>query len=43
MSETPFTIDSAVMPCSSLYASCTLRRRSVSSIAPLMASVSLSA
>ena len=27
MSETPFTIDSAVMPCSSLYASCTLRRQ----------------
>ena len=30
MSETPLTIDSGVMPCSSLYASCFARRRFVS-------------
>ena len=31
MSETPLTIVSGVMPCSSLYATCFARRRSVSS------------
>src|SRR5207302_1178645 len=39
MSDTPLTIDSGVIPCSSLYASCTRRRRSVSSSAPWIASV----
>ena len=43
MSETPLTIESGVVPCSSLYASWIARRRSVSSIAPLIASVILSA
>ncbi len=43
MSETPLTIDAAVMPCSSLYATWISRRRSVSSIAARIARVSLSA
>src|SRR5262249_17725132 len=43
MSETPFWIDAGVIPCSSLYASCFSRRRVVSSIAYLIASVYLSA
>ena len=43
MSETPFTIVSGVIPCSSLYASWTARRRFVSSSASLIASVCLSA
>ena len=42
MSETPFTIVSGVIPCSALYASCTSRRRFVSSSAPWIASVTLS-
>ena len=42
MSETPLTIDSGVIPCSSLYASWIARRRFVSSSAPWIASVSLS-
>src|SRR5581483_8100301 len=43
MSDTPLTIDAGVVPCSSLYASCFARRRFVSSIAPAIASVTLSA
>ena len=43
MSEIPFTIVAAVIPCSSLYASWISRLRSVSSIAAFMALVSLSA
>ncbi len=43
MSETPFEIDAGVIPCSSLYASWIARRRFVSSIASLIASVCLSA
>ena len=43
MSEMPLTIVSGVMPCSVLYARWISRRRSVSSIALRIASVSLSA
>ncbi len=43
MSETPFAIVSGTIPCSSLYASWTARRRFVSSSASLIASVCLSA
>ena len=43
MSDTPLTTDSGVIPFSSLYASCFSRRRFVSSSAPTIASVCLSA
>jgi hypothetical protein len=43
MSDTPLTIVSGVIPCSSLYVSCAARRRLVSSSAPWIASVILSA